>query len=128
MEYIYEQYVESSDDSSDKEEYSDETTMMQVVLEDAERAEDHVLNFKGSIKGHRVLNRNRARRHLTLMAAYFAPNALFTDHFCQRFRMRKSVLDRLYHGIRSYDDYFIVEKDVVGTIGFSSYQKCTCTL
>ena len=55
LEYIYEHYVESSDSSSDEEEYSDETAMMHAVLEDAEHAEEHVLNFKGSIKGHRVL-------------------------------------------------------------------------
>ena len=90
MEYIYEQYVESFDGSSDEEEYSDEMAMMQAVLEDAERAEEHVLNFKGSIKGHRVLNRNRARDHLTLMADYFAP--LFTHNFHQRFRIRKKCL------------------------------------
>ena len=47
--------------------------MMQAVLEDAKRPEEHVLNFKGSIKGHRVLNRNRARGHLTLMSDYLAP-------------------------------------------------------
>ena len=41
------------------EEYSDETAMMQAVLQEAECAEEHVLDFKGSIKGHRVLNRNR---------------------------------------------------------------------
>ena len=57
MEYIYKQYVESSDGSSDKEEYFDETTIMRAILEDAERAEEHVLNFKGSIKGHRMLKR-----------------------------------------------------------------------
>ena len=44
------------------------------------------------------------------------------------FRMRKTVFDRLYHGARSYDDYFILKKDVVGTIGFSGYQKCTAAL
>ena len=80
MEYIYEHYVESSD-LSEEEYYTDETAMMQVVLADAERAEEHVLNFKGSIKGHRVLNRNRAHDHLTLMTDYFAPDALFADHF-----------------------------------------------
>ena len=85
LEYIYEQYVESSDGSSD-EEYSDEMAMMRVVLEDAERAGEHVLNFKGSIKGHRVLNRNRARGHLTPMADYFAPYALFANHFSGIFR------------------------------------------
>jgi hypothetical protein len=52
LEYIYEQYVESSDGSSDEEEYSDETAMLQAVLEDAEHAEEHVLNFNGSIKDH----------------------------------------------------------------------------
>ncbi|XP_073353839.1 uncharacterized protein [Aegilops tauschii subsp. strangulata] len=46
----------------------------------------------------------------------------------QRFRMHKTVLNRLYHGVRSYDEYFILKKDVVGAIGFSSYQKCTATL
>ncbi|XP_020155544.1 uncharacterized protein [Aegilops tauschii subsp. strangulata] len=126
--YIYEQYVESSDGSSNEEKYSDETAMMQAVLEDAECAEEHVLNFKGSIKGHRVLNRNRAHGHLTLMADYFAPDALFTGHFHRHFRMRKAVFDRIYHGIRSYDDYFILKKDAMGTIGFSSYQKCTAAL
>uniref|UniRef100_A0A453N8X9 Uncharacterized protein n=2 Tax=Aegilops tauschii subsp. strangulata TaxID=200361 RepID=A0A453N8X9_AEGTS len=102
--------------------------MMQTVLKDAERAKEHILNSKGSIMGHRVLNRNRARRHLTPMADYFAPDALFADYFCRRFRMRKTVFDCLYHGVRSYDDYFILKKDVVGTIDFSGYQKCTTAL
>ena len=48
LEYIYEHYVESSNGLSD-EEYSDETSMMQAVLEDAEHTKEHVLNFKGSI-------------------------------------------------------------------------------
>lgn len=68
LEYIYEQYAESSNGSSDEDEYSDETAMMQAVLEDAERAKELVLNFKGSIKGHRVINRNRTRGLLTPMA------------------------------------------------------------
>ncbi|KAM3193705.1 hypothetical protein ACQJBY_070370 [Aegilops geniculata] len=102
--------------------------MMQVALEDVKRAEEHVLNFKGSIKGHRVVNRNRARRHLILMDDYFAKDALFADHFRPCFRIRKTVFVRLYHGARSYDDYFVLKKDVVETIGFSGYQKCTAAL
>ncbi|XP_073368056.1 uncharacterized protein [Aegilops tauschii subsp. strangulata] len=42
--------------------------------------------------------------------------------------MRKTVFDRLYLGVRSYDDYFILMKDVEGTIGFFGYQKCTAAL
>ncbi|XP_020173598.1 uncharacterized protein [Aegilops tauschii subsp. strangulata] len=127
LEYIYEHYVESSDGSSD-EEYSDGMVMMQTVLEDADHAKEYVLNFKRSIKGHRVVNRNRACGHLTLMADYFAPDALFADHFCRHFQIHKTVFDRLYHGVRSYDDYFILKKDAVGAIGFSGWQKCTATL
>ena len=53
LEYIYEHYVESFDDSSD---CTNKMTIMQAVLEDAERAREHVLNFKGP----RVRNRNNA--------------------------------------------------------------------
>ena len=67
MEYIYEHYVELLDGSFVKEDCMDETTMMQAVLADVERAEEHVVNFKGSIKGHRVLNRHKAHGHLTPM-------------------------------------------------------------
>ncbi|XP_040258881.1 uncharacterized protein [Aegilops tauschii subsp. strangulata] len=102
--------------------------MMHAVLEAAKRAKDHVLNFKGSIKGHRVLSCKRACGHLTLMADYFAPDALFADHFCRCFLMRKTVFDRLYHGIWSYDDYFILKKDFLETIGFSGYKKCMAAL
>ncbi|XP_020156014.1 uncharacterized protein [Aegilops tauschii subsp. strangulata] len=128
LEYVYKQYVESSDGSSDREEYFDETTIMRAILEDAERAEEHVLNFKGSAKVHRVLNCNRAHGHLTLVDDYFAPDTLFADHFRRRFRMRKTVFDRLYHGVRSYDDYYIPKKDAVGMIGFSGYKKCTAAI
>ncbi|XP_020201396.1 uncharacterized protein [Aegilops tauschii subsp. strangulata] len=128
LEYIYEHYVESSDGSSNEEDYTDETVMMHVVLEDAEHAKEYVLNFKGSIKGHRVLNCNKAHGHLILMDDYFAPDTLFDKHFHLRFWMRETVFDRLYNGVWSYDDYFILKKDVVRTIGFSGYQKCMAAL
>ena len=85
LKYLYENYAEPFDDSSDEEEYVDETTMIQAILADAERAEEHVLDFKGVIKGHRSLNQNSARGHLMLMGDYFAPDALFIDNFRQRF-------------------------------------------
>ena len=59
--------------------------MMQAVLSDVERADEHVLNFKGSIKGHQVLNRSRVHAHLALMTDYYAPDALFTNHFRRHF-------------------------------------------
>ena len=98
LKYIYEHCVESSG-SYDEEDYIDKTTMMQAVFADTERVEEHVLNFKRSIKGHRVLNRNRTRGHLTLMDDYFSPNALFIENFRWCLWMRKNVFDRLYNGV-----------------------------
>lgn len=47
----------SSSSTEDEDEY--ETTIMRAFHEDVESAMEHVLNFKGSTKGHRVLNRHR---------------------------------------------------------------------
>jgi hypothetical protein len=68
LEYIYEHCVELSDGSSDEKDNTDEMAIMQADLEDAEHAEEHVLNFKESIKGQGVLNRNWTRGYLTLMS------------------------------------------------------------
>lgn len=38
------------------------------------------------------------------------------------------VFERLYHGVRAYDDYFITKKDAIGTIEFAGYQKCTAAM
>lgn len=46
--------------SDEEEEYEDEIAMMRAVLADAMPVEEHVLNYKCSIKGHRVLNQIRA--------------------------------------------------------------------
>lgn len=89
MKYTYEHYVGSSDGSSDEEDYTDETPMMQAVLTDAKRAEEHVLNLNGSTKGHRVLNRNKACGHLTSMDDYFAPDAYSLTIFVGAFGCEK---------------------------------------
>ncbi|XP_040258827.1 uncharacterized protein [Aegilops tauschii subsp. strangulata] len=97
--------------------------MMHAVLEDAERADEHVLNFIGLINGHRVLNRS-----FDTDGRLLCRDALFDGHFRRHFRMCKTILDRLYHDGRSYDDYFILNMDAMGTIVFSGYHKCTTAL
>jgi hypothetical protein len=32
------------------------------------------------------------------------------------------------HVVRAYDDYFVLKADYTGTIGFSSYKKCTAAM
>lgn len=61
--------------------------MMQAVIEDVERAVEHVPNFKGSVKGHRVLNRHRARGDMMLVDDCLVPDELFESFFRHRFPM-----------------------------------------
>lgn len=58
-EYFYADFMPSY--SSNDDEYEDETAKMSAVLEETERAEEHVLNFNASTKGHSVLNRHGRR-------------------------------------------------------------------
>ncbi|KAE8819883.1 putative glutathione S-transferase GSTU6 [Hordeum vulgare] len=81
MKYIYDHFVESSNGSFYEDNYIDEKVTMQALLADAEHVEENVLKFKGSIKGHRVLNDNRGCIQWMLMDDYFAPDALFTPNF-----------------------------------------------
>lgn len=49
------------DSSTSDEDVVDETNLMMMILEEMERVEGNVPNFKGSSVGHRVLNRRRTR-------------------------------------------------------------------
>ena len=42
--------------------------------------------------------------------------------------MSRHVFNRIREGVVGYDDYFECKEDVVGKIGFSSYQKCTAAI
>ena len=96
----------------EEDEYDNEITMMQAVLIGTKCAEEHVLNFKGSIKGLLQQIRREHGGHLTLMEDHFPLNALFIDNFRRRFQMR-FFLNRLYDGVRAYAEYFILKRDAV---------------
>ena len=42
--------------------------------------------------------------------------------------MSRHLSNRIREGVVGYDDYFEYKEDVVGKIGFSSYQKCTAAI
>ena len=89
---------------SDEDEYENGTTMMHVVIQDVQIAEEHFLNFKGPIKAHRAMNQIRARKHTMRMDDYFVPDALFEAYFHRRFEMKRTVFDRVYNSFQAYDD------------------------
>ena len=42
--------------------------------------------------------------------------------------MSRHLFNRIREGVVGYDDYFECKEDVVGKIGFSSYQKCIAAI
>ena len=77
-------------DSSDSDEEVD-MIMLMSMQEEMDRQVEHILNFKGSIKGRRVINRDRVSEARLPQKDYFALNPTFQDDpwFRRCFRMRK---------------------------------------
>ncbi|KAE8771872.1 hypothetical protein D1007_56174 [Hordeum vulgare] len=75
-------------DSSDSNEKMD-MIMLTTMQEEMDWQVEHILNFKGSIKGKRVINRDRVSEEKLLQKDYFAPNPAFSDDpwFRHCFRM-----------------------------------------
>ena len=73
--------------------------------------------------------RMRLEGHCMLYGDYFAEDPVYDEKdFRRRFRMGKNLFMRLVHGVREHDPWFKLKKDVVGTVGFSSIQKCTAAM
>lgn len=53
--------------------------MLMSMQEGMDRQIEHILNFKGSIKWRRVINRDRVSGAKILHKDYFAPNSTFRD-------------------------------------------------
>jgi hypothetical protein len=75
--------------SSDSDEEVDMLMLMSMQQEMDSQVE-HILNFKGSIKGRRVINRDRVSGARLLHSDYFAPTPALPDDpwFRRCFRMR----------------------------------------
>ncbi|XP_010233156.1 uncharacterized protein LOC100845782 [Brachypodium distachyon] len=64
-----------------------------------------------------------------LYADYFADDPLHNDViFRRRFRMSRKLFLKIAEYLRDYDDYFKLKRDAVGTLDFTSIQKCTVSL
>jgi hypothetical protein len=94
--------------------------MLMSMQEEMDRQVEHILNFKGSIKGRRVINRDRMSGAKLLHKDYFAPSPTFPDDpwFRRRFRMRKPLFLRIVDGVESHDDYFKLKRDCCGQLFF----------
>jgi hypothetical protein len=129
-EWYYKNYIlcnqSSSDDSSDDE--SDGLVATLIVNEYIERMWPVLL---GSLPGRSpTLDWNQRAGQIQLYGDYFRPHkpTYPPKVFRRRFRMRRSLFNRIRLGVMHFDDYFICKPDACGALGFSSYQKCTAAV
>ena len=116
-------------DSSDLDEEVD-MIMLMSMQEEMDRQVEHILNFKSSIKGRRVINRDRVCTARLLQMGYFAlkPTFPYDPWFRHRFRMRKPLFLRIVEGVEAHDDYFNPSRDCYSQLSFFAKQKCTAAL
>lgn len=87
--------------------------MLMSMQEKMDRQVQHILNFKGSIKGRRVINRERVSGAKLLHKDYFAAKHTFSDApwFRHCFRMRKPLFLHIVEVVEAHDDYFKLTRD-----------------
>ncbi|XP_012828553.1 PREDICTED: uncharacterized protein LOC105949785 [Erythranthe guttata] len=79
---------------------------------------------RGSVRGRRVIHRNRVEGHNRLYRDYFADNPVYHDvYFRRRFRMHKPLFCRVISNIEAYNHYFVQRNNATGVSGLSSLQK-----
>lgn len=80
--------------------------MLMSMQEEMYRQVEHILNFKGSIQGRRVINQDKVSSTWLLHKDYFDPDPTFPDDpwFRRRFRMRKPLFLRIVEGVKAHDD------------------------
>ena len=84
-----------------------------------------IRRHRGSIPGHRMVNRDRVEDHERLYCDYFATPCVYESFFQRRFRMSRPLFLRIVNGVEQYDSYFIQRTDAVGVLGLSSFRKIT---
>ena len=75
------------------------------------------------------LNRFRTDYDKLLKKDYFGENPIYLSAmFRRRFRMRRSLFEKILDDLVSSDSYFSQKKDALGLLGFSPHQKLTSAL
>ncbi|XP_021315224.1 uncharacterized protein LOC110434815 [Sorghum bicolor] len=83
----------------------------------------------GSVKGHRVLHRDRQGGHDRMFQDYLADNPTYTDEmFRRRYRMSRDLFKRIMKAVEEHDDYFVQKRNAANVLGLSSFQKITAAM
>ncbi|XP_070679289.1 uncharacterized protein [Malus domestica] len=91
-----------------------------------------IMEAAGQIaKPRRAVNfdRKRERRGKNLLEDYFIPNSVFPDHVLRcRFRMQRSLFDKIMSAICNHDPYFVQKEDAFHVQGLLPKQKIMAAL
>ncbi|XP_020194410.1 uncharacterized protein [Aegilops tauschii subsp. strangulata] len=121
-EFIFNKFIVSSDSNDE----DAGMRMMMSIQEEFEKADEHVLNFKGFIKGRIVIPRDRIAGARLLFMDYFAVVPTFHGTFFRcRYRMSINLFLRVVEGTEKADGNFKLRKDCCEKLSFSPLQKCT---
>lgn len=84
----------------------------------------NIVRDSAEVKSRRVICRKRVEGHMRLWNDYFADEPIYTDYiFRRRFRMRRTLFNRVLGGVTAFDDYFLQKTDALNVVGLSSHQK-----
>ncbi|CAN6879006.1 unnamed protein product, partial [Brassica oleracea] len=76
-----------------------------------------------------VIERNREEGHNHLWNDYFSENPTYSRSlFRRRFRMNKSLFQRIVHHLSTEIPYFQQSEDATGRSGLTPLQKCTAAI
>ena len=109
-----------------KEEDNDDLDMLYAATKRSkEFSQGRIRRYRGSVSGHRMVNRDRFEGHERLYRDYFATSCVYESFFRRRFRMSRPLFLRIVNEVKQYDPYFIQRTDAIGVLGLSSLQKIT---
>ena len=83
----------------------------------------------GGSKVGKATNVNRFRTEYDMGDDYFSENPIYSPaHFRRRFRMRRSLFEKILEDLDEANPYFKQKKDALGLVGFSPHQNLTSAL
>ena len=62
-----------------------------------------IRRHRGSVSGHRMVNRDRVEGHERLYRDYFATHCVYASFFRRRFRMSRPLFLQIVNEVEQYD-------------------------
>ena len=107
-----------------EEEDNDDLDMLYAATRRSEwSSQGRIRRHRGSVPGHRMVNRDRVEGHEILYRDYFATPCVYESFFRMRFRMSRALFLRIVNEVEQYDPYFIQRTYAIGVLNLSFLQK-----